>query len=309
MNDEAERDRQLPVGDEIFLDHIGHFVADREQAAAALATAGFVATPASIQVNPDPDGGAPQPTGTGNVTAMLSRGYIEVLFKTADTPLGREFEASRARYPGIHLAAFAVADAAAAHQRLAASGFRVRPLVQMQRPAPTEQGADTAAFTIVRVEPDIMPEGRMQILTHRTEHTVWQPRWLTHPNTASGLLDLVIAVADVAEAGRRFSSFTNREAMPSAFGATIRLDRGRLQLMRPDALTTLFPGLTIPALPFIAGYGIRVASLAAAAECLDGGSIRFARGNGVLVVPFPEKLGAGLWLFVEQPERLPWRQG
>ena len=34
------------------------------------------------------------PTGTGNVTAMFSRGYIEILFKTADTPLAREFDVS-----------------------------------------------------------------------------------------------------------------------------------------------------------------------------------------------------------------------
>jgi hypothetical protein len=304
---EAETDRQLPIGDEIFLDHVGHFVADRDSAAAALAAAGFAPTPASIQVNPGPDRVAPLPTGTGNTTAMLSRGYIEVLFKTADTPLGREFEASRARYPGIHLAAFAVADAAAAHRRLAATGFRVRPLVQMQRPAATEQGPGTAAFTIARVEPDVMPEGRMQILTHRTEHAVWQPRWLKHPNTASGLLDLVIAVPDVEEAGRRFSSFTDREATPSAFGATIRLDRGRLHLMCRDALTRLFPWLSVPALPFIAAYGVRVASLAAAAECLARGGVRFAGGEGALVVPFPGELGIGLWLFVEQPERLPWR--
>ena len=43
---------------------------------------------------------------------MFARGYIEVLFKTADTPLGRELDAGLARYPGIHLAAFAIADAA-----------------------------------------------------------------------------------------------------------------------------------------------------------------------------------------------------
>src|SRR2546426_9202794 len=129
-------DRQLPVGGEIFLDHVGHFVRDPQAASAAFMRAGFAPTPVSIQVNPDPAGGAPRLTGTGNVTAMLARGYVEVLFKTADTPLGREFDAALARYPGIHLAAFAVADAALAHRRLGSS-FRVRPLVDMQRPAET----------------------------------------------------------------------------------------------------------------------------------------------------------------------------
>ena len=68
---------------------------------------GFAPTPASIQVNPDPKGGAPQLTGTGNVTSMLPRGYIEILFKTADTTLGREFDSAMARYAGVQLAAFA----------------------------------------------------------------------------------------------------------------------------------------------------------------------------------------------------------
>src|SRR5438874_2231701 len=72
-------------------------------------------------------------TGTGNLTAMLARGYLEVLFKTADTPLAREFDTALSRHAGVHLAAFAVADAAAAHRRLGAIGFRVRPLAHMQR--------------------------------------------------------------------------------------------------------------------------------------------------------------------------------
>ena len=101
-----EADRQLPVGDEIFLDHVGHFVRDPEAASRALARAGFAPTPVSVQSNPDGT-----PIGTGNVTAMFDRGYVEVLFKTADTPLGREFEAALAGHAGVHLAAFSVADA------------------------------------------------------------------------------------------------------------------------------------------------------------------------------------------------------
>jgi hypothetical protein len=136
----ADADRQLPIRNEIFLDHVGHFVRDHEAASRALARAGFAPTPASIQVNPDPKGGAPQLTGTGNVTAMLPRGYIEILFKTADTALGREFDAAMARYAGVQLAAFVVADAAGAHRRLAENGFRVRPLVGCARRARRNAG-------------------------------------------------------------------------------------------------------------------------------------------------------------------------
>jgi glyoxalase-like protein len=290
-------DRQLPLGEEIFLDHIAHFVPDRSAARAALARAGFAPTPVSIQVSPDPAGGPPQPTGTGNVTAMFARGYVEILFQTADTPLGRELGAALARHPGLHLAAFAVADAAAAHRRLGEAGFRMQPLVSMQRPADTEQGADIAAFTIARLVPGQMPEGRIQLLTHRTEHTVWQPRWLQHPNGAQALAAVTIAVAEVDEAAARFARFTGRPAVRCEDGQAIALDRGRVELVTAAAFGRRFPELTIPSLPFIGACTIAVESIALTQATLTGAGIATRRAGDGLVARFPEELGTGAWVF------------
>jgi hypothetical protein len=300
-------DRRLPAGDEIFLDHVAHFVADADAAARALAQAGFTTTPPSIQVNPDPGGGPPQPTGTGNVTAMLDRGYIEFLFKTADTPLAKQFDTAMARYRGLHLVAFAVADAAGTHARLATAGFALQPVVDMQRPVETSDGNGIAAFSIVRLQPGEMPEGRIQALTHRTESTVWQERWLGHRNGATGLIDAVIVEPDVAEAAARFTRFLGRPAAFDRFGQSITLDRGRVQLMSSLMLEQSLPGLEIPALPFICAYGIAVKSLAVTAACLDAGGIAFTRREGCLVAAFPAALGDGCWAFVEEPAALPWR--
>jgi hypothetical protein len=295
----TEADRQLPLGDEIFLDHVAHFVRDPHTASAALNRAGFTTAPLSVQVNPDPAGGPPQPTGTGNVTAMFARGYVEVLFKTADTPLGREFDAAFARYPGIHLAAFATADAAREHARLGAAGFRMRPLVQMQRPVEIDGRPDTAAFTLARVEAGEMAEGRIQMLTHRTEHAVWQPRWLAHANGAHGLVAVTIAVADPSEAAARYARFTGREPRPAAGGMTVALDRGRIELITADAFAKLLPECPIPSLPFIGACEIRVASLGRLQEILRGGGLGSRPLDGKLAVPFPDELGRGAWLFSE----------
>jgi hypothetical protein len=300
-------DRQLPAGDEIILDHVAHFVRDAEAASHALTRVGFAPTPISIQVHPDGSGGT-RPTGTGNVTAMFSRGYMEVLFKTADTPLAREFDAALARHAGLHLAAFAVADAAAARTRLMRSGFRVRDLVRMQRPVETEAEPGTAAFTIARVEPEVMPEGRIQMLTHHTEQTVWQPRWLTHPNGVVGLVDVVIAVADVEEAAQRFASFTGRAATPTPGGALIRLDRGGVYLVTHERATEKLPEIAITTLPFMIGYALRVNSLAAAEIAVDRADLEWRSIEGGLVATFPAELGDGAWFFVEQPAALPWRR-
>jgi Glyoxalase-like domain len=304
----AEGDRRLPIGDEIFLDHVAHFVSDPKVASRALMRAGFAPTPVSVQVNPDPAGGPPRPTGTGNVTCMLDRGYLEVLFKTADTRLGREFDAARARYRGVHLAAFAVADAAAMYVRLSGSGFRMQPLVEMQRPVETAAGGDIAAFSVVRLAPGEMPEGRIQALTHRTEHTVWQPRWLTHPNGARGLIDIVIAETDVAEAAGRFRRVLGREAEVNAFGPAFDLDRGRVQLVDTDALEKLVPRLAVPDLPFMAAYGLAVTSLERTAASLLAGDVAFERRDGYMIALFPADLGIGCWVFVETAAALPWRR-
>jgi hypothetical protein len=302
----TEADRQLPAGGDIFLDHVGHFVRDAAAAAAALARAGFAPTPVSVQANPDGT-----PTGLGNITAMFDRGYVEVLFKTADTALSGELDAAMAGHAGVHLAAFSVADAEAQHARLAGEGFAMRPLVQFQRPVGTESGApDVAAFTVVRLERGAMAEGRIQMLTHRTEHTVWQRRWLDHGNGALGLLDLVAVSADVAEAAQRFERFTGRKAKATAFGeATLALDRGQIHLTSDRSFAALLPEIAIPRLPFLGAYAVRVRSLPALEARLRRENLAMRRLGGVLAVPFPDALGAGAWLFVEDAAELPWRSG
>jgi hypothetical protein len=298
----TDADRRLPQGEEIFLDHVGHFVREPQAASRALARAGFAPTPVSMQVDPT---GAP--TGTGNITAMFARGYVEVLFKTADTVLGREFEAALAAHAGVHLAAFSVVDAEHAHARLAGAGFRMRPLMQFQRPVETETGAGIAAFTVARLERGEMAEGRIQILTHRTEDTVWQRRWLTHPNGATGLTDMLIAVADVAEAVERFKRFTNRDAVANRLGQAVRLDRGAVQLVNAKTFAELLPEVSVPSLPFIGAYGVAVPSLEKAEAILRQGKIPARRIGRALVARFPGELGVGAWLFVERTADLPWR--
>jgi hypothetical protein len=94
----------------------------------------------------------------------------------------------------------------------------MQPLVQMQRPVDTGGAPGTAAFTLARVQPGEMPEGRIQILTHRTEAMVWQPRWLSHPNGSVALTSITVVAADVGEATRRFARFTGRDPTPSHSG-------------------------------------------------------------------------------------------
>jgi len=262
----------------------------------------------SIQADKDPATGRLVPTGLGNITAMFARGYLEVLFKNSDTPLASELDAALTRRAGLHLAAFSVTDAAAARERLAAAGFPVRDLARMQRPVETEHGSETAAFTISRVKPMTMPEGRIQILTHHTESAVWQPRWLSHPNSVCDLIDVVIAVEDVTEAARRFAGFIGRAATFTPGGALIRLDRGGVYLVSHDRATEKLPEVPVTSLPFMIGYALGVESLALAEAAVDGAGLAWRAFEDGIVATFPAELGEGAWFFVEAPEDLPWRR-
>lgn len=296
--------RQLPHAGEIFLDHIGHFVRSAERASEALIQAGFQVTPISIQKNKGPDGTS-RLTGTGNVTAMLKSGYIEILFKTADTPLGQEFDEAITKQPGVHLAAFAVSDAWAQSQRLKQSRFRVRPIVDLKRPIVTEGGESEAAFTVARVERGEMAEGRIQYLTHHTEEAVWQKRWLSHPNTAEALLDIVIVVDDVEEAANRFGRFLDHEPVLGSLGVGFHLERGGVHLMDRNTFEDMFG--SAPQLPFIGIYAVRVASLQTCETFLARNDMKTERHKNLLLSRFPDPLGLGAWLFVECENDLPWR--
>lgn len=215
---------QLPQPRAVFLDHIAHFVPAMDAAAQALERCGFRLTPFTAQTNRVD--GNPIPAGTGNRCVMFRRGYLEILAATADTPLAQQLTERLARHVGLHLAAFGTADAAFERQRLAASGFPVLPLVDMRRPVTTERGEEWARFTIARIADGIMPEGRMQFLTHHTEELVWREPYLDHPNGARSLRSVWIAATDPAEAVQRFARFTGRPVRQEARSRRSRSSAG-----------------------------------------------------------------------------------
>jgi hypothetical protein len=105
--------------------------------------------------------------------------------------------------------------------------------------------------------------------------------------------------ADVGEAIRRFARFIGRDPTPSQFGQMIELDRGRVDFVTAEAFTRRLPEISIPSLPFMGAYGIRVTSLAALDDLLQRAGIATRRNERELVAVFPEELGQGAWLFAE----------
>src|SRR5947209_12869323 len=102
-------ERQLPERGEIFLDHVGYFVADLDAAGAQLERLGFRVSHINVQTNADASG-ARKPSGTSNRLAKLTFGFIEMLAATHDTPVADQFRHALARHSGVHLIALSAED-------------------------------------------------------------------------------------------------------------------------------------------------------------------------------------------------------
>ncbi|MGY6568421.1 MAG: VOC family protein [Salinarimonas sp.] len=281
--------RQIPQGEEVFLDHLAHFVPDMSAAEKALAGLGFVLTPFTEQRNRTPEGFVP--AGTGNRCAMLRSGYLEFLTCCSDTPLARRLEAALKRYTGVHLLAMTVADVDAGRAQLAREGFEPDEPVRLTRAVPLPEGGEgEGRFSVVRVPPEKMPEGRIQVLAHHTPDIVWQERWLAHENRIVSLEAVLLVVADPQEAAARYGRFLGREPVRlDAQRMVLRLDRGALVFVA-DAGPFGLP--KAPSMPWIAGYALGSEDRAASvARFHTGGAQPTGSASGDDWLALPAALG------------------
>lgn len=290
------RSPHTPRGNGIFLDHLAHWIPDLPAGATDLERLGFRLTPYTEHTHSPAPGAAVEPAGTANHCIMLREGYLEILTATLGTPLAKEIRARLARHVGLHLAAFCVNDAAAERERLIAQGFAQRPLVALKRAAELADGSEvTLRFTVIRPEPGLLPEGRVQFLSQDTPELVWEERWLDHPNGAVALSDLLMCVDDVDECAQRYARYLRTDARPIAGGRVLRFQRGALSILTPQALRDAMPGAQPPPTPCMAAYAVRVADLAATGAYLrDAGFTCTRSDNGALVLPMPASLGSVL---------------
>jgi hypothetical protein len=284
----------VPADDGIYLDHLAHWVPDLDAAGAALEAMGFRLTPRTDHVHSPAPGAPVEPAGSANRCIMLREGYLEILAATADTPVGTEVRTALARHTGVHLAAFCARDAVAEHQRLVAEGFPQRPPVALERAATLQDGsAVTLAFRVIRPQPGLLPEGRVQFLTHGTPEWLWEARWLAQPNGAEALTDLLFVSDDVQACALRYARYLR--TVPERAGddvAVLRFARGTLTVLPAARALDVLGGLRAAPAPCMAGYALRVADLDETAAYLQGaGHEPRAAANGARLLAMPAALG------------------
>ena len=279
--------RQRPPAGTLFLDHVSHFVPDLAAAARALEALGFTVTPASAQRSQH------GPAGTANVCVMLEAGYLEFLAPTADTPNAQRLRAAMRRYPGVHLACFGTPAAEDEHARLGWHGFAPLPLVRLQRRVALRGAKRTARFKVVRVPPQLMPEGRIQFVEQLTPEAIWTRKNLAHRNAVTGLEALYVVADDPADAAARWAQFTG--TLPRREGELVRLDtaRGRIFVGMEKSLSKIMG--PVPAAPALAGYALACRDPQALAERCGALGLAVRKSAAGHAIALPASLG-GVWL-------------
>lgn len=297
--------RQLPEADEVFLDHVGYFVADLDAAGRQLERLGFRVSLVNVQTNAD-ETGALKPSGTSNRLARLRYGFIEILAATHDTPLAQQFRQAIVRYAGLHLIALSHDDIPATRERLVADGFAMQPVVSLNRRDRTLPDAPIVHFSVLRPQPGVMPEGRVQFVKPHTPDTVWREELITTENGVEGLGDMLLCVADRAEAAARFGRYAGRASVEADDMSIVALDRSRLLFVAREGLATRLPGFTPPAVPFMAGQALRCSDIGAARAVLEKGGITPLVATDDLICVGPDDALGAFMVFHAARVSEPW---
>lgn len=297
-------ERQLPKADEIFIDHVGYFVRDLEAAGAQLVRLGFRVSATNVQTNADASGGL-KPSGTSNRLAKLKFGFLEMLAATHDTPLAEQFRQQIARYSGLHLIAFSAEDMQHERARLIDAGFAMQEVIELKRRDRTLPGEPEVHFSVLRPQPGVMSEGRMQWVRPHTPDVVWRAETITTDNGAEGLTDTLICVDDPAEAAARYGRYVGRAPVMRGRMQTIALERGGLAFVDAVQAARMLPGLRASSTPYMAGQALR-ADLAPTRALLAKNNIKPVMERDDLICIGPADALGAYMLFHAPAVSEPW---
>jgi Glyoxalase-like domain len=204
------------------LDHVGVVANDLVALTTAYERLGFTLTPLARYA----DG------RIGNRCVMLRSAYIELLAVVDPNARSATLERFLARYAGIHILAFAIADEQSAVERLRRAGIEQATVNRFARPFDdADPGGQKAEFVLIQTPEQ--PEGRVNLVRHLTRNVLWQEPFIRHVNNAIVLEDVCIAVAEPADAAARLSRLVGSVVVPDPHGALVLdVSAGRVRLMQ-----------------------------------------------------------------------------
>lgn len=277
------------------VNHVGMAVASIEAAAARFEAMGFVLTPFSAHAGAWKPGDPVARLGAGNRCAMFRRNYLEILASEDLQRPAERIERFLVHHQGAHIICFGTDAPHAVDARLLAAGVKTSGVIPLQRDVDTPEGARTAKFERVQFAPDGSPEGFIQAALHLTPEYIHQPRYITHPNGATELSEVILVADDVDAFERKYTLYAGCAAERNGARRTFRFPLvSAVSIVAARDAASVLPGSLLPPIPGIAGVAFKTARLDEVRERLGAARIRCAAQDGRIVVPAEEALGVAV---------------
>ena len=279
-------------GDIDSVNHLGIAVRDLDQASALYERMGFQLTPLSVHSGANKPGEPVQEMATGNRCAVFPNNYIEVLGIV--NPEGADWGWARFvdRFEGAHIICFGCQDAATVARRLDASNVGNSGVIPLQRDIGTLEGMQTARFDCVHFDGGVTPEGLIQAARHRNPEYVHQPRYLDHPNGASGLARLLLVSDAPNDTAARYAVLTGQPVTELEGLPAVKLPLATtLRFSDPEGAGRQFKGTLLSPTPSIVAATFSTKDLAGAQALIEKAGFPVISGEGRFHIPAEHALG------------------
>jgi hypothetical protein len=147
--------------------------------------------------------------GSINHLMMFDTNYFELI------GIPKEGEIKRADLItapiGINGLVFKTDNVDDTHAHLLVQDMAGEPPRAFSRPVELEGETLDAKFRTVTVRPDVFPEGRVYFCEHGTPELVWRPEWLSHPNGAMEIAEVVVVAEDVPKVAGDYARLVDSE--------------------------------------------------------------------------------------------------
>jgi catechol 2,3-dioxygenase-like lactoylglutathione lyase family enzyme len=214
------------------IDHAAILVADLAKAEATYRRLGFKTTPI----------GRHNKVGTANHCIMFDEDFFEILTIVTPTPFNKPWAEAIAEREGLWALAFDSDDVRATHAGLKAAGFSPTDPADFSRPVDLDGQVFQARFTLTYLEPTAVEGIRLFVCQHHTPDLVWRPEYQGHPNAATSLAHVTLAVDDPLAAAAAYGRITGTTPVPRPGGMDIPGGRTMIRLLSAAQVALEFAG-------------------------------------------------------------------
>lgn len=173
--------------------------------------------------------------GTSNHLAIFGENYLELLGFEAGKSTARP-DVTQAPL-GLTGLVFKTQDSHALHDALFARGVAAEPAAEFFRPVTLPDGTrQDARFRTVRLNAELVRNGRTFFCHHFTPELVWRDEWREHPNGVTDIVGYVVSTPTPAVTAALYDRVFGPERLTAlgADGYALPAGRARVEFVTPS---------------------------------------------------------------------------